>query len=302
MRAPTLSVVAGGLIVLLAAFEVSADELGDRCRQVLAQHQDAVVTVRLVLKQVVSFGGRDAPGTESTVEVTGTVLDESGLTVISLSSTDPAGTFTKLFSAGGGSTDEARMKVDSRLADVVILLPGGRELPAGVVLRDTDLDLAFVRPTRKPAKPLPFVPLEAPATARPMDEVVLVSRLGKVASRVPAVSASRIAARVDKPRPFYVLDESTGSGLGVPVFNLDGDLLGILVLRTIEQQSGMGLESLLAGSGHLGLLPIVVLAEDIQSAVDQVPPFAAEESSAEGVKNLEEPTHDQEAEAAETAL
>ena len=40
-----------------------------------------------------------------------------------------------------------------------ILLDDGTEVPAEIVLRDKDLDLAFIRPKAKPASPMTSVDL-----------------------------------------------------------------------------------------------------------------------------------------------
>src|ERR1051325_621463 len=66
-----------------------SDELATKAREVFKKYQPTVVTVQLVVKSKIGFGGFGGEARESKQEVTGTVIDPSGLTVLSLSSTDP---------------------------------------------------------------------------------------------------------------------------------------------------------------------------------------------------------------------
>src|SRR5208283_2305869 len=79
--------LAGAMISLPAR----ADDLAKSGRDILAKSQGAVVTVKLAIKQSVSMGGRENKS-ESKTETTGTVVDPSGLTVVSLATTDPSST------------------------------------------------------------------------------------------------------------------------------------------------------------------------------------------------------------------
>ena len=68
-----------GILILFAALamtthSVLADEAAKSGRAILAKCQDAVVTVRLAIKQSMSMGGRDSKS-ESKVETTGTMID-----------------------------------------------------------------------------------------------------------------------------------------------------------------------------------------------------------------------------------
>jgi hypothetical protein len=265
-----------GILISLAALvmtthSASADEAAKSGRAILAKCQDAVITVRLAIKQSMSMGGRDSKS-ESKIETTGTMIDSSGLTVVSLTTTDPGNAmkeaYARAMAARGG--DPSQLKFDSEVSDVKILLADGTEIAADVVLRDKDLDLAYLRPSDKPAKPLPFVDLARDAKPQVLDEVVVVNRLNKAANRAPAVSVGRIEAMVEKPRTFYVLGEATwGYSLGAPVFSLDGKLIGILLLRSakaqVDQTSGFMYSSL----NQWGMMPIVLPAADIVDGAKQ---------------------------------
>src|ERR1700722_12080429 len=94
--------VGGGL----TAIPAQADDAAKSGREILAKCQQAVVTVKLAIKQSVSMGGRDQKS-ESKTETTGTVIDPSGLTVVSLATTDPSSTvkdaYARAITARGGA-------------------------------------------------------------------------------------------------------------------------------------------------------------------------------------------------------
>ena len=85
-----------------------ADEIAEKGRAIFKKNQLAVVTVQLVLKSRVSIPGRGGDSNETRQDATGTVIDPSGLTVLSLSSTDPGGMLQSMMSSG---EDESRFKL-----------------------------------------------------------------------------------------------------------------------------------------------------------------------------------------------
>jgi len=259
------------LALALAPFAARADDAAKAGRDVLAKSRDAVVTVKLAIKQSMSFNGRDQKS-ENKSETTGTIIDPSGLTVVSLATTDPSGaikdTYMRAIAARGG--DMSQFKFDSELSDVKIVLSDGTEMAADVVLRDKDLDLAYLRPSDKPAKPLPFIDLKHDGKAQILDEVIVVNRLNQAANRAPAISIGRIEAIVDKPRTFYLLGESMWAySLGAPVFSLDGKLVGIIFLRTAKSQADPMSGFMFSNLSQMGMMPAVLPASDILDEVKQ---------------------------------
>jgi S1-C subfamily serine protease len=259
--------VFAAIMVSLCVTPLCADETAKAARDILNKYQDAVIAVELTIEQNM-FGMRK---TESKSEVTGTVIDPSGLTVLSLFTTDPGAIF-ELYDLGEMAGEPgANFKMESQVKDVKMIMPDGKEVPAQIVLRDKDLDLAFVRPMEKSATP--FAAVDPAKVAKPevLDQVVVVTRLGKVASRVPSVSLSRIQAIVKKPRTFYVPGgEAMEGGLGSPAFGLDGKLAGVLVLRTMKSR-GIGLGNMFSGLSGMGMLPVVLPADDIAEVAKQAP-------------------------------
>ena len=109
------------------------------------------------------------------------------------------------------------------------------EIPADVLMRDTDLDLAFLRikAGSKESKGVEFkaVDLKDAATANVGDDVVSISRMDEVLNRVGSVSRGQVMSITRKPREFMRV---TGSSLGCPTFSMDGKLVGIAVSRFVR--------------------------------------------------------------------
>ena len=76
-------------------------------RDVVKRWQEAVVNVRVVLKMRMSMGGREMQSSDDPVDTVGTVIDPSGLTVMSLGSLNPGAMMSKLMGSGGGNGQPA---------------------------------------------------------------------------------------------------------------------------------------------------------------------------------------------------
>jgi len=254
-------------IMFMSAQSVWADDVSDKGRAVFEKWEPSIVTVKMVTTQRMVMMGQESSKSEEKSEATGTIIDPSGLVVFSLTSSDPSSAMSKMMGALGG--EPGQFKVESEVTDVKIRLPGGQELPSKIVLRDRDLDLVFVRPNEKPAEPLPAVDLAESAKPQVLDHVVVLNRLGNVASWAGSAHVDRVHAIVDKPRMYYLLGEDV-TCLGAPVFALDGKVVGVLVLRTGVSGPSMGMNAIFQGMSGLGMLPIVLPAEDIIEVAQQV--------------------------------
>ena len=251
--------VAFGLVFMQA---VQAQETAEKGRAVLNANKDAVVTVRTVLKMTVMGNSN-----EMVQECTGTVLDESGLTVLSLSNIDPTEMLRSMTRMSGQD-----FEVSSEITGAEILREDGSELEAKVVLRDKHLDLAFVRPRETLDTPMAHVDISTPGKPQLLDQLVVLNRLGKVARRTHSASIEWVEAIVDKPRTFYIPGtQPTHSALGSPAFTLDGAFVGVLVTRTIQDDSGGSMFGMFGG-GNQNTLGIIVPVDDIMEGAQQAPP------------------------------
>ena len=274
---------------LLSCFMVAgaafADELAEQARSVVANHKDTVVTVKLVIENRYSMQGSGSQSEESKAEITGTVIDPTGLVVVSLYTTDPTSGSRNMM---GMDLEDMGFKIETEIKSADILTQEGDEVPAEVVLRDKDLDLAFIRPKEKVEKPFTALDLSKAGTPAQLDPVVAINRLGRVANRAHGALVDRIEAVVEKPRTFYVPAGGgmTQGSLGAPVFTLDGNVAGILVLRTIRAASSgmMGMMSMMGGGGGDNAVMIVIPAADVLDVAKQAPehaPAAPEEATQE---------------------
>jgi len=249
-------------LLLWIALPVPADEFADKGREVFKKHQRAVVTVQVVQKMTYSAGGRTGEPQESKQDITGTVVDPSGLTVLALSACDPSEMYKRMM------TDSSRVKIESEVSDVKILLDDGAEIPSEIVLRDKDLDLAFIRPKAKQTTAMAAVDLSKSAKADVLDQVLTLNRLGRAAGRAHSVSVERVSAVVQKPRTFYIPDSTmTGTALGSPAFALDGNIVGLMVMRTLTASGGATMNNFRPDNATSIILP----AEDVLKAAKQAP-------------------------------
>jgi hypothetical protein len=250
-----LNLVATTLTLMAAACH--ADDLADKGRDIFKKNQHAVVTVQAVLKTTYSGSGRNSNPSESKQDLTGTVIDPSGLTVLALSAVDPAELYHRL---------SEEYKVDTEINDLKILLDDGTEIPSEIVLRDKDLDLAFIRPKTKPATPMASVDLTKSAGVEMLEPLIALNRLNRAAGRAYSASVERIDAVIQKPRLFYIpASGSSSATLGSPAFALSGNIVGIFVMRAVSggETSGRNMRD--------NMTAILIPAEDILKGAKQAP-------------------------------
>jgi len=231
--------MAAGLLAALAAILSTATaDLESTARATAEGNGKAVVTIRLVLK--LKTGGQEH---EQKMEVPGVVIDPSGLTVASASSIDPSGVFRRMVDA-----QRQRMSIESEVKEPVILLEDGTELEAAVVLKDTDLDLAFIRP-RDAGLKLAAVSLKPRSGTVPLlTRIYVLGRLSKLANRALSVATGEVRAYVRGPAPYYVADGETSSFVGSLAYTADGAALGLFVKRfatTLDSSGGRGSDSVM---------------------------------------------------------
>jgi hypothetical protein len=260
-------------VFALGTVPATADDLAQQGRQILDQYKECVVTINLVIKQQFSMSGFGSQDQESKEEVTGTVIDPSGLTVVALSTTDPTSMFQSMMEMSG--EDMQGFQMSSAVTDLKILMDDGMEIPGQIVLRDNDLDLAFIRPKDPLEAPVPAVDLSDSAAPEILDPVFTINKLGRVAGREYAVSIERINAAVSKPRTFYIPgNDPTQTDLGSPTFTTDGKVVGVFVMRTVKGGGG-GMMAMMRGTSDTSMA-IIVPAEDIAEIAAQAPDRAEE--------------------------
>ena len=203
MRKTTVTLAVFAAIGLAApSAPVAAQDNRAAARDLVKKWQEAVVNVRVVLKMRMSMGGREMQASDDPVDTVGTVIDPSGLTVLSLGSLNPGGMMSKLMGSMGGGGGQPSVEITTEPTDVKIRLSNGRELPAKIVLRDEDLDLAFLRPTTKPETPLVALDLTDAAKPALLDQVLVLVAAGArrwVDGAVPRCTTSARSSRSRAP-------------------------------------------------------------------------------------------------------
>lgn len=193
-------------------------------RALMKRHADAIVGIEMVVTMKMKMGDREAPPSERRIEVNGTVISPSGLTVTSLALVDPQVQFDAVRAAqqGGGRGVEL---VGTDFKEVKLRFADGKEVAARFVLKDADLDLAFMAPeTSEAGREFPHVNLADAAEGAVLATYYYVSRAPKTLQRVPMVRSTEVIGIVEKPRRFFLL---TDQSIGTPVFDPQGHVLGI---------------------------------------------------------------------------
>ena len=143
-----------------------------------------------------------------------------------------------------------------------------------MILKDEELDLAFLAPLKpldeETQSKIAVIPLdEAAAQVDVLDPTILIDRSGDGLNYIPVVSLGRITAVLSKPRTCYL---SSGGTLGLPVFNRDGKMMGVLC-RCISADGGEGnmsdLMSRLVATSRL-ILPTADVAKLVPQAKEEM--------------------------------
>lgn len=259
----------------LARSYAGADENSVAGRKILEQCQNGLVSLKIVAKVRMMAGGKEQFNKEIEAVSIATVINPSGLAVTSASAVNPGETMEKRMKnisakAGQGNID---VTFNVELLSINMVLPDGKEVPAGIVLRDKDLDLAFLRPTKKLDTPIFAFDLSQAVSVNTLDPIVILNLLPKeYYGRKPTATLDRIAAVVEKPMKFYVPNEQSFNQLGVPVFSLDGKIVGVMVAQIPNVAPvGTALEQMLGITDAAGGLTVIVPAADILELTKQIP-------------------------------
>jgi hypothetical protein len=251
----------------LAPVARADDSVPSRARKVFEQNKDSIVKVTGVAQIRLSAAARPGltmPEREDKVRADGTLVDDRGLVALSLSAIDPS----RLVDGREANSPAGPIKVEASatLKELEIILSDGTEIPALLVFKDEDLDLAFLRPKADApeAKGVTFDPVDiaAAGTVQMADYTVSVTRLEDLFNSAPAMMPGQVSAVIERPRPFVL---ATNVVRGCPMFAIDGRLVGIGIVRMSKTQ----------GQG-MALVP----AGEVQKLLAQIPAGDAAEPAA----------------------
>jgi len=223
--------------------------VAESAKEISEKLQDALVSVRIVL---------EVRKSEMTVERLATVIDPTGLMVMSLASIDPS--LLGLFPSS----------VDFQVKDITVILPDKKEIPTKIILRDTDLDLALLRPIENLEKPLAYIPMKGGTAPGMLDQMVLLSKLGSSANYTPLAVPAWVVGIITKPRIWYVLNISPDmNDLGAPVFDLGGMLVGFVLLKVDVAAQAAPFEMMMR-SGGFDILPVVLPVNEVADVISRM--------------------------------
>jgi hypothetical protein len=266
--------IASLMIVAVAAGSTArADEDLDRARQIYQARQDGILWIEASVKLLVSAEGFPTQTREDTVQAIGTVIDEGGLMVASLSDLDPAVQIDGRKQRNPQTGQTMTLSANTEFQEVKVRLADKTEVPARIVMKDVDWDLVFVQidtaSDEFTDQKLEPVNLAADAEAQELEKLVILSRMSKNMKYIPAVSMGRIAAVAKRPRTLYI---SQGGQLGAPAFKLNGQALGIFVVWRNRAE----------GSQARVILPsrdVLDIAKQASAAAEKIMKDAAEETA-----------------------
>jgi len=244
-------------------------QLVGTARKTLKTYDKAVITLAAVIKIEAKGGEIAGLDQEHKNQCVATLIDPSGLAVTSLTTLSPKMRYNR----GGGQVIELECQVQ----EVKYRLTDGTEVPARVVLKDEDLDLAFLAPLKPLDKAteakMAFLPLsDAIAQPEVLDATILIGRTGDDLNYIPTLSVGRIVSIVSTPRTCYL---SNLGSLGMPVFNHQGKVLGMICRCVKAEGSESGSRS--AALLNQLILPVADIAKLVPQAKDEMKKPAEDE-------------------------
>lgn len=196
----------------------------------LTAEAPALVSVRFVLKVATSGAERELDG-----ETTCIVIGVDGLLLCS--NNEMGGYVQLLTQMMNRGPMPAVVATPKELR--VLLGNDSKGLPAKVIARDSDRDLAWLRLDAVPAGlELHPIDLENQREAVLGEPLYRLRRLDRFFGSVPLVESGVVGALADHPRKLLIAADLDGGYLGMPIFGGDGKLLGLTVVQMPGEEGG----------------------------------------------------------------
>ena len=247
----------------------------DAARKTQKTYEKAIITLATVIK--IEAKGAEIPGLdqEHKTQCVAAIIDPSGLVVTSLTNLAP-----KIRLSRGG---RSAIELECQVQEVKYRLTDGTEVPARIVLKDEDLDLAFLAPLKPLDKAtkakMSVLPLGDAKTAPDvLDPAIVIGRTGDELNYISTLNVGRIVAILSTPRTCYL---GNMGGLGLPVFDRQGKVMG-MICRCVKAEGGDS--SVTSKSSALIsqlILPVADIVKLVPQAKDEVKKSAESEKKAE---------------------
>ncbi len=177
----------------------------------------SVITVHALIEMRVGMMNQNRTY-EHDVEAVGVILDLDGTTAVGLFELDPT-KLLKTMLAGNNM-----IKIDSELKECSAVLSDGSEVAMAVVLKDSAMGLAILRP-KEPGRSFPALPPAAGRRLQLGDHAFLVSRAPKHLASTIMVNDIQVVGEVDGKQPYALLNLS--QVMSAAVCDIDGQLVGV---------------------------------------------------------------------------
>jgi len=254
------------LCLPLLGWTQATPEMGNAYKQVLEKVQPNIVTVRVVIKFDVKSED-ETESSESKFTLQGVVLTNDGLIMASgvlLSSES----FKQLL--GVEDDDEMTFTITPQ-SFKVIFGSETKEYDAKLVATDSQLGIGFLKITNLDGRALTPITFSDEELAVGK-EVLAVSRLPKGFDYAPYFVSGRIIGEVSKPRKAFLIEGNVRS-LGLPVYSLKGEAVGVVVLLRHgigEEEVDFGFRTSFGDDSRAAfVLPTATLRPLIEQAVQR---------------------------------
>lgn len=249
----------GFAAVAHAGFSVSTsakkDVVADQGRNLAEKYQGSLVHIQGTLSATMNVPGQPVRKEDVPFVVQGTILNDSGLIVCSYNSMN-----TVYLNPIQAVRDQTGAPVNitrtGQITEVRIRYFDGEEVQARIVLKDPDMDLAFILPVKK-VKPQVYLDTSVKGTVALFDQVIGLSN-GPGSKYRPYLVINRINGVFDEPYTQYLASVSPGT----PIFSVDGKVVGIGFLRT--DRAGI------AAGQFPPARPIIIPIDDLMGVASQI--------------------------------
>ncbi|MCP4045901.1 MAG: serine protease [Gammaproteobacteria bacterium] len=233
----------------------------------MKERSAALVTVKYVL--AVNMGGsRGNQENENENELTCTMIRADGLIVCS---NNQLGGFVNILTRISGQLGKTMSATPKNFE--VIVDSHEQAFDAEIIAVDTELDIAWIQITDTRDTSFSFVDFSTGATVDIGDTVITLRRTGNHFGRTLVAGRNHVGGITDKPRKLYLLESAFANGGGLPGFDGNGKVIGLMVTQLPEatETSGAGMGFMGSGMANIqeALSGVILPAREIAKATQR---------------------------------